>query len=76
MTLSHRSSIPYDQRVEIGGSTGYVSWGAAGAAAGMTSTEVRLEFERESRWYALEVDPALGRTALDEVIRIALSLSV
>ena len=75
-TLNGRSSFLYDhqEEIDLGGSTGYVSWGAAGALSGVTSTEVRLEFEREGRWFALEV-PGPARAVLDEVIRIALSLS-
>ena len=65
----------HQEEVDVGESTGYVSWGAAGALSGMTSMEVRLEFEREGRWFALEVSPALDRAVLDEVIEIALSLS-
>ena len=75
-TLRGRSSVLYDHQVEVdlGGSPGYVSWGAAGALSGTTSTEVRLEFEREGRWFALEV-PGPDRAVLEEVIKIALSLS-
>ena len=54
-TLNGRSSFLYDhqEEIDLGGSTGYVSWGAAGALSGVTSTEVRLESSARadgSRW--------------------------
>ena len=66
MTLSHPTRH-FDQ-VEVGDGVGYVFWGTS-------SSDVRLEFERDGHWFALEVSPAPDRAILDEVIKVALSLS-
>ncbi len=66
MTRSH--PIQYADQVDVGDSTGYIHWG-------VSSSNVSLVFEHDGHWFALEVFPASDPAVLDELIKIALSLS-
>ena len=70
VTLSP-SSYPtqYRDQVDVGGTTGYVFWGTS-------SSDVTLVFQHDGRWYRLVGYPANDQSALDELIKMALSLEV
>ena len=63
------SSYPnqYREQVEVGGSKGYVYWSTS-------ESEVTLVFQHDGRWFELIGSPSIDRSALDELIKIALSL--
>ena len=70
VTLTTRSNPTlYSEQVDVGGSTGYVFWGT-------TSSNVTLVFQYEGRWFELEGSPARDKSALDELIKMALSLEL
>ena len=73
MTLSH--PIQYADQVDVGDSTGYIRWGVSSSEEGISSSDVSLVFEHDGHWFALEVFPASDPAVLDELIKIALSLS-
>ena len=70
VTLSP-SSYPtqYRDQVDVGGTTGYVFWGTS-------SSDVTLVFQHDGSWYRLVGYPATDQSALDELIKMALSLEV
>ena len=70
VTLSP-SSYPtqYRDQIDVGGTTGYVFWGTS-------SSDVTLVFQHDGRWYRLVGYPANDQSALDELIKMALSLEV
>ena len=59
----------YREQVDVGGSKGYVYWGTP-------ESEVTLVFQHEGRWFELSGSPATAQSALDELIKIALSLKI
>ena len=70
VTLTTRSNPTlYSEQVDVGSSTGYVFWGT-------TSSDVTLVFQYEGRWFELEGSPARDKSALDELIMMALSLEL
>lgn len=73
MTLSH--PIQYADQVDVGDSTGYIRWGVSSSEEDISSSDVSLVFEHDGHWFALEVFPASDPAMLDELIKIALSLS-
>lgn len=70
VTLSP-SSYPtqYRDQVDVGGTAGYVFWGTS-------SSDVTLVFQHDGSWYRLVGYPATDQSALDELIKMALSLEV
>ena len=70
VTLTTRSNpVLYSEQVDVGGSTGYVFWGAS-------SADVSLVFQHDGRWFELNGSPAADRSVLDELIKMALSLEL
>ena len=69
MLTTRSNPTLYSEQVDVGGSTGYVFWGTA-------SSDVTLVFQYEGRWFELEGSPARDKSALDELIMMALSLEL
>ena len=70
VTLRTRSyAIRFRDQVDVGGSPGYVSWDTS-------SSEVTLIFQQDGRWLELKGFPATVQSALDELIKMAVSLEL
>ena len=70
VTLRTRSyAIRFRDQVDVGGSPGYVSWDTS-------SSEVTLIFQQDGRWLELKGFPATIQSALDELVKMAVSLEL